>query len=75
MQSNTQLSFLLENKLYGDKKIDNIVIAAHNSTKEVVVDLITGTTKRVTIDNIKINKTFFVFPKGCGIYANEYSIE
>ncbi len=71
--SDGQLSFMLENKEYSDYEIDKIIITTNETMEEVNVDLIRGGEKQIAVE-MAIDREFSVFPKGCQIYAKEFTV-
>jgi len=72
--SNSKLSFDLENKAFSRYDLNNIIVSSEEDYKEVAANIIIGTSKKMEIENIKINNSFWIAPKGCEIYGKTYSI-
>lgn len=72
--SDGKLSFELENKRISGYDLDNISIWSEEDQKQVMANVIIGSSKRIEIDDFNINNSFSIAPVGCEIQGKTYSI-
>ncbi len=72
--SNSKLSFDLENKPYSRHDLDKINVFSEQDQKQIIANVVIGSSKRIEINDFSVNNSFLIAPVGCEVYGKTYSI-